>query len=76
MVLIKRVVTCIYTYHEANSSLDHHYYKSQLIGGMLLHITLESLDLKVSMYFDSYPKMVNVMKLEWVVLNLSGLILK
>ena len=30
----------------------------------------------VSMYFDSYPKMVNVMKLEWVVLNLSGLILK
>ena len=30
----------------------------------------------VSMYFDSYPKMVNAMKLEWVVLNLSGLILK
>ena len=30
----------------------------------------------VSMYFDSYPNMVNAMKLEWVVLNLSGLILK
>jgi hypothetical protein len=30
----------------------------------------------VSMYFDSYPKMVNAMKLEWVVLNLDGIILK
>ena len=30
----------------------------------------------VSMYFDSYPKMVNAMKLEWVVLNLGGLILE
>jgi hypothetical protein len=38
MVLIKRFVTCIYTYHETNSSLDHYSYKSQLIGGMLLHI--------------------------------------
>ena len=46
MVLIKRFVTCIYTYHEANSPLDHYSYKSQLIGGMLLHITLEYLGLK------------------------------
>jgi len=30
----------------------------------------------VSMYFDSYPKMVNAMKLEWVVLNLDGIILE
>ena len=68
MVLIKRFVTCIYTYHEANSSLDHYSYKSQL--------RISRIKDHVSMYFDCYPKMVNVMKLEWVVLNLSGLILK
>jgi hypothetical protein len=40
------------------------------------HSRISRLKDHVSMYFDCYPKMVNVMKLEWVVLNLSGLILK
>ena len=62
MVLIKRFVTCIYTYHEANSSLDHYSYKSQLIGGMLLHIQ-KLYFIEVSNQICGIPKQPNS---QWV----------
>ena len=45
-------------------------------GALIDHSRISRLKDHVSMYFESYPKMVNAMKLEWVVLKLSGLILK
>ena len=62
-------------------ALDHHTCPLVAIpnptkGALINHSRISRLKDHVSMYFDSYPKMVNAMKLEWVVLNLSGLILK